>query len=169
MKTRVHTLHLKSGCRLSGTEADCYFTTSGFGEGGTIKKGVVYVDYLTSRQQSGDFAPAGVAHLIKVKSGSIPKTDISLRCDDSGNKSVNIPDSTIGVCINMTYETSGGNSHFSYHNSNEVRDGTYGLAFENFQTSNPLNIKITDISDTAIAITNWRMGLVFVEFLEEDE
>jgi hypothetical protein len=38
-----------------------------------------------------------------------------------------------------------------------------------FNTANPINIKITDISDDAVAIPDYRLGLVFVEFLDDEE
>jgi len=171
MKTRVHTINFKPGCKMSGTDDNAHYVTNGFGLGGTIKRGVVYVSYLTSTDQDSSYGPGGVAHFLKVKCPSIPFTGVQLRCDDSvtAPTPINVNDSTISVCANQSPETSGGNQHFHFQAIQETRDGTHGTAFENFNTANPINIKITDISDDAVAIPDYRLGLTFVEFLDDEE
>lgn len=169
MKTKLHTIHLKSGCASYGTTSNSFFTTNGIGKGGTIQKGAVRVDYLTSTDQDAQYGPGGAGHFVKVKCPSIPFTDLAIRCDDSSTiKRVSLPDQTVGVCMNQSTETSGGNQHFSYQNNNTSRDDNSGREFMNFNTANPLNIVLTDISDDAIDIPDWRLGLTFIEFIDEE-
>lgn len=169
MHSRLHTLHLKSGCAASGTTDNSFFTTNGIGKGGTIAKGFVRVDYLTSTEQNSIYGPGGRAHSIKVKCPSIPFTDISIGCDDSAAiKRVARPDPTIAVLENHNKEVTGGNQHFDYHNEDVSRHGATGRAFEHFNTAQPINIVLSDISDDAVAMVDWRMGLTFIEILEED-
>jgi len=171
MKTRIHTINFKPGCKMSGTNDDAHYVTNGFGKGGTIARGVVYVSYFTSTDQDGIYGPAGRAHFLKIKSPSIAFTDVQLRCDDSvtAPTPININDNTISVCENQSYETSGNNTHFHYQNLQATRDGTHGKEFMNFNTANPINIKVTDISDDAVAVPDYRLGLTFVEFLDDEE
>jgi len=165
MKYKLHTLHLKSASKLSGTDNDYFITTQGIGEGGTIRKGYVRVDYLhCTATHSNHYRPQDPSFNIKVKCPSIPFVDIALTSLDT-NKTTN----KIDMSIQIVNNNKGDGNHFGFYNENTARDSNTGRYFENFNTAQPINIIYSDINDDALgnALTPHYLGLTFIEILEE--
>lgn len=166
MKYKFHKVHLKSAAAVGGNFQRARYTLQGNGLGGTIKKGIVRVDYLnsTATGHSAHFRPQDVTFNLKVKSPSIPFTDPGFN-SDSTTLTVNKHDSTIQVLNNNR----GDGTHFSYYNEQMGIETGQGRKFEMFNTANPLTIELYDSNDDlADNLDPYYLGLTFIEILDDD-
>jgi len=166
-KPKYHRLILNTAQKSGGTVLDAYYSTEGAGLGGTIKHGGVYVEALFSDSTAGAGTPyiAGASgSVLTIASGTFPFTDTCLKYN--ATRGAITESSGVFQILRNNFGNAAGTS-FSYVNAGDNANPQCCMKFENWNTAQPLNIKLECLDGTALTaadFTDHQISLVIVEY-----
>ena len=123
----------------SNDYTNVFYGLQGWGLGGTIKSGRMYVNSLVSTLSNTNAYQVGDdAYYIQVRISNLPFSTASL--ETSSNSLVDKVSDIVQVCGNNV-----GNDNFFGYVSDSTTDFAQGRQFQNFQPANGLNIQLLNI------------------------
>ena len=165
-KPKYYRVILPVAHRIQGGVLDAYFNIQGVGMGGTIKHGAVYIESLQSTKTAAAGNPwlAGTSgNVLQISSRTLPMTDSTYQVNGvAGNIEYN---NTFQIIKNNSGSAAG--DIFSYVNSGDNYHPDYAFKFENWNTSQPLNIVVECLDGTTITaadLDDYVLSLVIVEY-----